>query len=131
MSPSDAPEPSLRDVLDAVHKIGVIVEQMPGQFRALDEGRRSEAERLDRRIDALEKTMSEGFKDLGRVVQQSSLDIQRNSEDIRKNSEDIRALRREITSLRHDFDHRSELGRVSDLEGRVATIERRLGIVPR
>jgi hypothetical protein len=124
MSTSDVPEPSLRDVLDAVQKIGVIVEQIPGQFRALHEGQRSEAERLDRRIDALEKAMSEGFADLGRVVRQNSLDIQ-------KNSDDIRALRQEITSLRHDFDHRSELGRVSDLEGRVATIERQLGIVPR
>src|SRR5580698_1337690 len=106
MSTSDVPEPSLRDVLDAVQKIGVIVEQIPGQFRALHEGQRSEAERLDRRIDALEKAMSEGFADLGRVVRQNSLDIQ-------KNSDDIRALRQEITSLRHDFDHRSELGRVS------------------
>jgi methyl-accepting chemotaxis protein len=145
MSASDVPEPSLRDVLDAVQKIGVIVEQIPGQFRALHEGQRSEAERLDRRIDALEKAMSEGFADLGRVVRQNSLDIQKNSDDIRKNSDDIRknsddirknsddirALRQEITSLRHDFDHRSELGRVSDLEGRVATIERQLGIVPR
>jgi predicted nucleic acid-binding Zn-ribbon protein len=138
MSPSDVPEPSLRDVLDAVHKIGVLVEQIPGQFRALDEARRSEAERLDRRIDALEKTMADGFQDLGRVVRQNSLDIQKNSDDIRKNSdairrnsEEIRALRREITSLRHDFDHRSELGRVTDLEGRVATIERQLGIIPR
>ncbi|MGD0529338.1 MAG: hypothetical protein ABSE49_29635 [Polyangiaceae bacterium] len=131
MSTSDVPEPCLRDVLDAVQKIGVIVEQIPGQFRALHEGQRSEAERLDRRIDALEKAMSEGFADLGRVVRQNSLDIQKNSDDIRKNSDDIRALRQEITSLRHDFDHRSELGRVSDLEGRVATIERQLGIVPR
>jgi chromosome segregation ATPase len=152
MSPSDVPEPSLRDLLDAVHKIGVVVEQIPGQFRALHEGLRSEAERLDRRIDALEKAMSEGYQDLGRAIRQNSLDILKNSDDIRKNSDDIRknsddirknsddirknsddiqALRQEITSLRHDFDHRSELGRVSDLEGRVATIERQLGIVPR
>jgi hypothetical protein len=51
----------------------------------------------------------------------------RSFQDIRKNSEDVRELREKIARLRYDFEHRAELGRLADLEGRVAALERRLG----
>jgi hypothetical protein len=49
-----------------------IVEQIPGQFRILYECQRNEAERLHRRLDAFEKTMSEGFEDVRRAARQDS-----------------------------------------------------------
>jgi methyl-accepting chemotaxis protein len=122
--------------------VGVMFEQIQSQMNVVLEAVTSGLTRLENKIDGVEARLSERISVLEQVVRQNSLDIRKNSEDIRKNSEDIRKnsedirknsdeireLREEVARLRHDFEHRAELTRIADLEGRVAAIERRLGV---
>jgi len=120
---------------DATRAQNVLLEQLKSQMDGVLEAVMGSRTYLDTKIDAVEKRLSERISVLEEVVRQNSEDIRKNSEDIRKNSEDIRKnsadireLREEVARLRYDFDHRTELGRVAALEGRVTALEKRVGV---
>jgi chromosome segregation ATPase len=129
----------------SVRALGVVLEQMHSQMGVVVEAVTSMQAKLDKKLDAeeairrfeiIEDVVRQNSADIRRLearvsaleeaVRRNSEDIKKNSEDIKKNSEDIRELREQVAGLRHDFDHRSELTRISDLEGRVAELERRV-----
>jgi chromosome segregation ATPase len=137
---------------DATRAVGVVLEQIQSQMSVVAEAVTSMQAKLDKKPDADE--VFRRFELLEEVVRQNSADIRQNSADIRQNSAELRALearltrveeavaknsqdilqlreevgqlREEVARLRRDFDHRTELTRIADLEGRVAAIERRL-----
>ena len=113
---------------DATRAQNVLLEQLKSQMDGVLEAVMGSRTYLDTKIDAVEKRLSERISVLEEVVRQNSEDIRKNSEDIRKNSADIRELREEVARLRYDFDHRTELGRVAALEGRVTALEKRVGV---
>jgi chromosome segregation ATPase len=106
--------------------IGVMVENLQSQMRVVVEAVTGTRTSLEASMSAMEARLIARIEILEQVVRKNSEDIRKNSEDIRKNSEDIKELREEVARLRHDFDHRHELARIDDLEGRVSALERRV-----
>jgi len=137
---------------EQIRALGVVMEDMRSQMALVVEATTSTRTELRAEMRDMRAELSERISVLESVVRQNSVDIQKNSVDIQKNSADIQknsadiqqnttdirqnsadilALREQVAGLRHDFDHRTELGRVSSLETRVSMIESRLGIPAR
>jgi uncharacterized coiled-coil DUF342 family protein len=117
----------------APNDFGVLLEDLRSQQKLMLEAIQSWGERLTRtmderfsqvnaRLDMLESVVRKNSED----IRKNSEDIRKNSEDIRKNSEDIEALRLEMRRLRSDFDTREERAKLTQLEERVAKLEKRL-----
>lgn len=117
MAGRKATSPAAASDVRAFH---VLLEQVHSQMNVVLEAVTLTRTSLETQIKESEARLEARINILEQVVRQ-------NSEDIRKNSEDIRELREEVRRLRHDFEHRAELTRIADLEGRVAALERRLG----
>jgi hypothetical protein len=97
----------------AMRAHGVILEQMQSQMNVVLEAVTGMRREIKADLSAIEIRLSERISVLEQVVRASSTDV--------------RDLREEVARLRHDFEHRSELGRLAALEERVQAIETRLG----
>ncbi|MFO0670027.1 MAG: hypothetical protein U0235_10435 [Polyangiaceae bacterium] len=113
---------------DDIRAVGVVVERVDANVRALAEAIGATREGLTAQMNDLERRLSERISVLESAVRQNSADILKNSADILKNSEDIAALRVEVARLRHDFDRRPEAAGFTDLDRRVAAVEARVGV---
>ena len=120
---------------DNIRAVGASVERVESHVRGLAEALTSTREQLERKIDSLDERLSARITALEDVVRQNSRDIQKNSEDIRKNSEDIRKnsediqqLQLEVADLRRQLVRREKL---EELDQRITTIEKRVGITPK
>ncbi len=106
---------------DDIRAVGVVVERVDANVRALAEAIGATREGLTAQMSDLERRLSERISVLESAVRQNSADIQ-------KNSEDIAALRVEVARLRHDFDRRPEAAAFTDLDRRVSAVEARVGV---
>lgn len=114
-------ESQMQMVLEAVASLS---EQMRSQLSELET-------KLSDRITVLEQVVRQNSADIRQNsadIRQNSADIKQNSADIKRNSADIKTLREEVAQLRRDFDRRAEIARVTELEGRLARVEAKLGI---
>jgi chromosome segregation ATPase len=110
----------------APNDVGVLLEDLRSQQQSMLEAIESWGERLTRTMDERFSQVNARLDMLESVVRKNSEDIRKNSEDIRKNSSDIDALRTEVRRLRSDFDTREERAKLTQLEDRVAKLEKRL-----
>lgn len=99
-----------------VRALGVVLERVDSNVRALAEGMVSMHQGLTAHINDVERRLSARIDVLESVVRQNSIDIA-------KNSADIQDLRTEVRQLRHDFDHRAEKREIELLDARVTALE--------
>ena len=104
---------------DALHRIGVLLEDLRGQQATMLEAMSSMRAEFNRRLD-------EGLQRVEARLSIVEEVVRKNSEDIRKNSEDIEAMKVELRRLRVEFEAREERVKIEALEQRVARIEQRL-----
>jgi hypothetical protein len=109
------------ELRDEIRGVGVMVERIDSNVRALAEALVSTRDELKRDISELDARLSERIGIIESVVRQNSVEIQ-------KNSTDLRALTAEVARLRHDFEHRPERAQLASLEERVTALELRAGI---
>jgi DUF4097 and DUF4098 domain-containing protein YvlB len=99
----------------------VILEEIRSENRATIEAVQSSYGELKRDILELREDTKAGLQVLEAAVRQNSTDIRTLQGEVRQNSADIRTLQGDVRNLAEKVDN------LSDLEVRVATLERQRG----
>ncbi|OGQ04798.1 MAG: hypothetical protein A2W61_04810 [Deltaproteobacteria bacterium RIFCSPLOWO2_01_44_7] len=86
------------------HYNAVLLEEIRSQMNGVIETVQLTGQRLDEKIDGVEKRLTERLEIVEMVVRGNSEDIKKNSEDIKKNSEDIKKNTVTIQRLEQKLD---------------------------
>ena len=91
------------------HYNAVLLEEIRSQMNGVIETVQLTGQRLDEKIDGVEKRLTERLEIVEMVVRGNSEDIKKNSEDIKKNTVTIQRLEQKLDPViekveRHDVD---------------------------